>query len=75
MGFAAMLADEYKLIVLFAISSSPGLTFTIELLYISSSSVRYCAAVRADRITEYQHSSKPYRWQQCFCDLVHKPRL
>jgi hypothetical protein len=32
MGFAAMLADEYKLIVLFAISSSPGLTFTIELL-------------------------------------------
>lgn len=54
-----MLADEYILIVLFAISSSPGLTFTIELLYIPSTPVRYCAAVRADRITEYQHSSKP----------------
>jgi hypothetical protein len=61
MWFAAMLVDEYKLIVQVAISYSPGLTFTIKLLYISSSSVRYCAAVRAARITEYQHSSKPYR--------------
>lgn len=58
-GFAAMLADEYVLIFLFTISSGPGRTFSIELLYITSTSVRYCAAVRADRITEYQHSSKP----------------
>ena len=34
---------------------SPGLTFTIELLYISSSSVRGCAFVPGWRITEYQH--------------------
>jgi hypothetical protein len=67
-----MLADEQKLIVPFAISSSPDLTFTIELLYISSSSVRYCAAVRADRITEYQHSSKPYRTMQAVTFTVRR---
>jgi hypothetical protein len=57
-----MLAEEYILIVPFAIGSSPGLTFSIELLLLTSTSVRYCAAVQADRITEFQHSSKPYRW-------------
>jgi hypothetical protein len=38
-GLAIWRGDEYILIFLFAISSSPGLTFTIELLYLTSASV------------------------------------
>ncbi|MDQ6758192.1 MAG: hypothetical protein M3004_14815 [Bacteroidota bacterium] len=60
MGFATMLADLHVLIFCNAISYSPGLTFIVQVLYISSSTVFQWADVRAEEY-KCQHSSKPYR--------------
>jgi hypothetical protein len=58
-GLAIWRCDEYILIFLFAISSSSGLTFTIELLLLSSSSVILLGFSSGLDEHKFQHSSKP----------------
>jgi len=60
-GLAAMLADEYILIFLFAISSSSVRRNSIGLLLLSSSSVILLGCGSGLDIIKFQHSSKPYR--------------
>jgi len=59
MGFAAMLADEYILIFLFAISSGSVRRNSIRLKFLSSSSVILLGFSSGLDIIKSQHSSKP----------------
>jgi hypothetical protein len=58
-GFSAMLAEEYVLIFLFAISSGPSCRNSIELLFLSSSSVILLGCSSGLDEHKFQHSSKP----------------
>ena len=67
MGFSAMLADEYILIVPFAYQLQSGLNEQISAAYRNFNSSNSIGLLyRAGRITEYQHSRKPSRCAQLY---------
>jgi hypothetical protein len=59
MGFAAMLADEYILIILSLSAVVPADVILFGFLLLTSTSVFQSAAVPGWTFNEYQHSSKP----------------